>query len=111
MSCVLLARGTASTTTATAVEASSNFAALYTACGAGIAFVCRDLPDSFDPVISARGRQYPQHRTKIMRWLPFSRKAANRAPHEPTISIANLPITNIVTFCRTRSQIASKSPV
>ncbi len=56
VSCVLLARGTASTTTATAVEASSNFAALYTACGAGIAFVCRDLPDSFDPVISARGQ-------------------------------------------------------
>ncbi|MDH7792523.1 hypothetical protein [Ochrobactrum sp. AN78] len=56
VSCVLLARGTASGTTPTAVEASSNFAASYTACRAGIAFVCRDLLDSFDPVIRARGQ-------------------------------------------------------
>lgn len=56
VSCILLARGTASGTTPTAVEASSNFAANYTACQSGIAWVCRDLLDNFDPVISARGQ-------------------------------------------------------
>jgi|GEM_PF-1519790 TPR repeat protein len=56
VSCILLARGTARDTTPTLVEAAANFAAYYTACQAGIAWVCRDLLDSFDPVIRARGQ-------------------------------------------------------
>lgn len=56
VSCILLARGTARDTSPTLVEAATNFAAYYTACQAGIAWVCRDLADSFDPVIRARGQ-------------------------------------------------------
>lgn len=55
VSCIVLARGTASSTIPTTVEAASSFAANYTACKAGIAWVCRDLLDSFAAVISARG--------------------------------------------------------
>lgn len=54
VSCIILARGTATYTTPTLVEAASNFAAKFTACRSGIAWSCEELQDAFAQVVQAR---------------------------------------------------------
>lgn len=55
VSCILLARGTATYTKPTLAEAASNFTAKLTACRSGIAWACEEVPDAFGYVVQARG--------------------------------------------------------
>ncbi|ASV87821.1 hypothetical protein CES85_3732 (plasmid) [Ochrobactrum quorumnocens] len=55
VSCILLARGTATYSTPTLIEAASNFAAKLTACKTGIGWACDELLDAFGQIVQARG--------------------------------------------------------